>query len=77
MYDYFVSTKRYGIGKTVDSYKDLLKADEDVTYDQYIEINLDELQPMINGSFTQDLAHVVGPEFKNGSALNVMKSKYL
>ena len=64
MYDYLVSTKRSGIANTADTYKDLLKADEGATYDQYIEINLDELQPMINGPFTPDLAHVVGPEFK-------------
>ena len=34
-----------------------LKADEGATYDQLIEINLDELEPYVNGPFTPDLAH--------------------
>jgi len=64
MYDYLVSTERSGIANSADTYKDMLKADEGATYDQLIEINLDELKPMLNGPFTPDWAHVVGPEFK-------------
>ena len=32
-------------------------ADEGAHYDQVIEINLNELEPHINGPFTPDLAH--------------------
>jgi aconitate hydratase len=31
---------------------------------QVIEINLSELKPHVNGPFTPDWAHKVGPEFK-------------
>lgn len=34
-----------------------LKADEGAEYDQLIEINLNELEPHVNGPFTPDLAH--------------------
>jgi aconitase A len=34
-----------------------LQADEGAEYDQLIEINLNELEPHINGPFTPDLAH--------------------
>jgi aconitate hydratase len=34
-----------------------LQADEGAEYDQLIEINLDTLEPHINGPFTPDLAH--------------------
>jgi aconitate hydratase len=51
MYDYLVSTERSGIANSADTYKDMLKADEGATYDQLIEINLDELKPMLNRFF--------------------------
>ena len=64
MHDYLVSTGRSGIANSADTYKDMLKADNGATYDQLIEIDLDELKPMINGPFTPDWAHVIGPHFK-------------
>lgn len=64
MYNYLVSTGRSGIANFADTYKDMLKSDEGAFYDQLIEINLDELKPMVNGPYTPDLAHIVGPEFK-------------
>ena len=64
MHDYLVSTGRSGIANSADTYRDLLKADNGATYDQLIEIDLDELKPMMNGPFTPDWAHVIGPEFK-------------
>lgn len=57
MYDYLVATEREKIAKLADAFKDNLKADEGAEYDQLIEINLNELEPYINGPFTPDLAH--------------------
>ncbi|GFH33594.1 mitochondrial aconitate hydratase, partial [Haematococcus lacustris] len=34
-----------------------LRSDEGATYDQLIEVNLNELEPHINGPFTPDLAN--------------------
>jgi aconitate hydratase len=34
-----------------------LQADAGAEYDQLIEINLNELEPHVNGPFTPDLAH--------------------
>lgn len=38
-------------------HRENLRADEGAKYDQVIEINLNELEPHINGPFTPDLAH--------------------
>ena len=56
MYDYLVATKRKEIGDFARSYAKELRQDEKAEYDELIEINLDELEPHINGPFTPDLA---------------------
>ncbi|HET8900293.1 MAG TPA: aconitate hydratase, partial [Holophagaceae bacterium] len=56
MADYLRATERGEIAKLAEANADLLKADEGCEYDQIIEINLDELEPHINGPFTPDLA---------------------
>ncbi|KAK4938655.1 Aconitate hydratase mitochondrial [Elasticomyces elasticus] len=56
MYDYLESTNRKRIGDLARSYAAELREDEGAEYDQLIEINLDELEPHINGPFTPDLA---------------------
>nr|POF15308.1 aconitate hydratase, mitochondrial [Quercus suber] len=56
MYDFLRATKRTAIGDFARSYAKELKEDEGTEYDQLIEINLDELEPHINGPFTPDLA---------------------
>jgi aconitate hydratase len=56
MYDYLVATKRTEIGDFARSYAKELRKDENAEYDELIEINLDELEPHINGPFTPDLA---------------------
>ncbi|KAI1620348.1 mitochondrial aconitate hydratase [Exophiala viscosa] len=56
MYDYLESTKRKRIGDLARAYAAELREDEGAEYDQLIEINLDELEPHINGPFTPDLA---------------------
>lgn len=58
MYDYLVKTERTDIADAArDVHKQLLRPDEGAHYDQVIEINLDALEPHINGPFTPDLAH--------------------
>ncbi len=56
MYDYLAVTKRKDIGDFARVYGNGLKADEGAEYDQLIEIDLNELEPHINGPFTPDLA---------------------
>jgi aconitate hydratase len=57
---YLSATKRTDIARLASGYKDiLLTADEgsDQYYDDIIEIDLDTLEPHINGPFTPDLSH--------------------
>ena len=57
MDDYLQATGRSGISQFAQQYKnDFLKADEGCEYDQVIEIDLNTLEPHINGPFTPDLA---------------------
>ena len=62
MYDYLVATGRSQVAELAQQLKDYLSGDDEVYqnpekyFDQVIEINLDELEPHINGPFTPDLA---------------------
>ncbi|KAH6614872.1 aconitase family-domain-containing protein [Boeremia exigua] len=59
---YLSATKRDDIAREANKYKDvLLTADEgsEDRYDDIIEINLDTLEPHVNGPFTPDLSHPV------------------
>mgnify|MGYP004706228159 FL=1 len=57
MSSYLKNTSRSNIAALADLYKgDLLSADEGCEYDQVIEIDLNNLEPHINGPFTPDLA---------------------
>lgn len=60
---FFQATERSGIASAANSFKENLQADQGAPYDEVIEIDLDQLQPHINGPFTPDLAHSVGTEF--------------
>ncbi len=59
---YLQNTSRADIAGLADGIKEHLRPDDDVYlnpdtyYDQVIEINLDELEPHVNGPFTPDLA---------------------
>lgn len=60
MKDYLKATKRGEIAETAEKYKEiLLTPDSGCKYDQVIDINLDTLEPHINGPFTPDLCHPV------------------
>lgn len=57
MASYLKATGRDGIASLADSFSEHLRADENASYDELIEINLSELEPHVNGPFTPDLAH--------------------
>lgn len=56
MYDYLKATNRQAIGDYSREYAAELREDEGVDYDELIEIDLNTLEPHINGPFTPDLA---------------------
>lgn len=56
MGSYLEATKRGDIAKYAESFQHNLRADKDAEYDQVINLNLNELEPHINGPFTPDLA---------------------
>jgi aconitate hydratase len=62
MADYLRATERAEIANMADGIRDFLRPDQEVYeqpknfYDQLIEINLDELEPYINGPYTPDAA---------------------
>lgn len=59
---YLTATNRAHAAEAANGFKDvLLSADEgsDEYYDQLIEIDLDDLEPHVNGPFTPDLAHPI------------------
>src|SRR5579872_7427475 len=59
---YLKATDRHEVAALADGIRDYLRPDPDVYanphayFDQVIEINLDELEPYVNGPFTPDLA---------------------
>ncbi len=62
MADYLRGTNREDIAELANGIKAHLRSDDEVYanpeifYDQLVEINLDELEPYVNGPFTPDLA---------------------
>lgn len=60
--EYLAATNREDIAKLANNIKEHLRSDPEVYdnpevfYDQLIEINLDDLEPYVNGPFTPDLA---------------------
>lgn len=60
MADYLKSTSRGGIAAEAEKFKaNLLTADKGAEYDSLIEIDLNTLEPHVNGPFTPDLAHPI------------------
>lgn len=60
MRKYLEATGRGNIAAEADKHKNLLTPDDNAPYDKVIEINLDQLEPHVNGPFTPDLAHPIG-----------------
>ncbi|KAI9470511.1 MAG: aconitate hydratase [Benjaminiella poitrasii] len=69
MGDYLRATNRSAIADYARQFAHNLKADSDADYDEMIEIDLDKLEPHINGPFTPDLATPLS-KFKETSIKN-------
>ena len=69
MSDYLEATGRPEVAILAEGYSEFLKPDGEVLknpkayYDQYIHLNLSEVEPFINGPFSPDIAHPIS-EFK-------------
>ncbi len=57
---YLKATGREAIADAADKVSDDLRADDGASFDQLIEIDLDQLKPLINGPHSPDRAHRVG-----------------
>ena len=57
MHAFLAATGRSDAAGLADTYAEMLRPDAGAHYDQLIEIDLDTLEPHINGPFTPDLAH--------------------
>ena len=57
---YLKGTGREAIADAATAVRDHLRPDDGALYDRVIEIDLDQLKPLINGPHTPDLAHKVG-----------------
>ena len=57
---YLKATGREAIADAADHVAEHLRPDDGAQYDQLVEIDLDELKPMINGPHSPDRAHRVG-----------------
>ncbi|XP_039438602.1 probable aconitate hydratase, mitochondrial [Culex pipiens pallens] len=76
MADYLAATGRAGIASEAKKYEEsVLSADPGAKYDEIIEINLDTLEPHVNGPFTPDLAHPISKlganSKKNGYPMDI------
>ena len=59
---YLKATGREAIADAADRVAEHLRPDDGALYDELIEINLDELKPLINGPHSPDRAHRVGKD---------------
>ncbi|NP_001171859.1 aconitate hydratase, mitochondrial [Saccoglossus kowalevskii] len=75
MRDYLKATNRSGIAEAADKHSAMFSADPECDYDELVEINLDQLEPHVNGPFTPDLASPISKlgenAKKNGWPLEV------
>ncbi len=60
MSQYLKATGREAIADAADRVADHLRPDDGANYDETIEIDLDQLKPLINGPHSPDRAHKVG-----------------
>jgi aconitate hydratase len=56
---YLKATGREAVADAATAVAEHLRPDDDAVYDRLVEIDLDQLQPLINGPDTPDLAHKV------------------
>jgi aconitate hydratase len=67
---YLKATGREAIADAADRVAEHLRPDEGAFYDRLIEIDLDELKPLINGPHSPDRAHRVGSEVGDAAREN-------
>src|SRR5688572_17622324 len=67
---YLGATGRQAIAAAADTVVEHLRPDDDAQYDELVEIDLDELKPMINGPHSPDRAHRVGAAVGAAAAEN-------
>jgi aconitate hydratase len=67
---YLKATGREAIAAAAAAVAEHLRPDERADYDELIEIDLDELKPMINGPHSPDRAHRVGTDVGTAAAEN-------
>jgi len=71
MADYLKATGRADIAQQAAKFqKGLLSPDSGCQYDQVIDLDLDKLEPHINGPFTPDLAHPISKVGKTAQEKN-------
>ncbi len=70
MADYLRATGRSDIADAADEVASDLRPDDGAAYDEVVEINLDDLRPMINGPHSPDRAHRVGAEVQQAALSN-------
>eukprot|EP01083_Nonionella_stella_P165084 548324_1 len=71
MKEYLSATNRSFIGNEADKYrKEYLNRDDGCEYDEIIVINLNELEPSLNGPFTPDLRNRLGKEIESSAIKN-------
>ena len=67
---YLEATGREAIADAASAVEAELRPDDGAFYDQLIEIDLDELKPLINGPHSPDRAHRIGAEVGRAAAEN-------
>src|SRR5688572_25162661 len=67
---YLKATGREAIADAADKVAEHLRPDDGAVYDQLIEIDLDELKPLINGPHSPDRAHKIGAEVGAAAVAN-------
>ena len=70
MSQYLKATGREAIADAADAVAEHLRADEGATYDRLVEIDLDELKPLINGPHSPDRANRVGQQVGDEARAN-------
>jgi aconitate hydratase len=67
---YLKATGREAIADAADTVAEHLRPDDGAFYDRLVEIDLDELKPLINGPHSPDRAHRVGAEVGDAAREN-------
>lgn len=67
---FFANRIALEIAQLADKHKPFLSADPGAEYDRLVEIDLDKLQPHVNGPFTPDLASPIDKLAENARKNN-------